>query len=1049
MSLFIVAGFLFFYFPSQASAVTVYVSNSTSNGYTTGNNSNTYVQAQSKFSPKLTITGALAVVVSGDTIVINNGTYVEASFLNPSVSNLTINSESDYGVTVQVSGTPTHIFVPGAAGLTIGKLILDGQNIAQDIIYPNAIFSGLTINGTHILNFTTYGVYDVGKMTNLTMAGGWLIETTTSTNYARGIYLTLGNSTNSITNGTINITASSYGVYGINVTSTVSNNNTTIDNVSINLTQTNPANGFSGIFVSGSTSTTISNNNLTISGGSSNDGISVSSSTIQNTHADIHNNIILTTGGTSPGGHGIVIGNDGVTANAGIVGPSVYGNTVTGFNHGMGFFAGVSNGIMSRNIVNKGTNSGGGTIGFILKQSNNNLIASNIVNGGPMTGGSLRAKADTDGSFINNTVIVDTASAVPIYATIDPTNSKSTTNEIFSNNIIYINNGISSNGAIVDSSNTATFSNNDYFGSFSSYPFSYLGVTYTSLSLWKAGVESSAVNFDPSFVSSSDFSLQPTSLAINSGVVVSLTSDYLGNLIVGEHDLGAYEFQISNIPSSLAQYKSDGITVITSGTFTNENSVVFKFNISSVNSSDLLTPQIEIQELATPFTNTLTNSGAAVSYSGTSVEGVVTITGLTSGRTYHWQARVSNPVGQSAWVSLGGNPDFRVDTAPPTNIGISSITADSTSQLTILAQTAIDLDSGLHSTPYWFAETSGNTGSTSSSIYQTSTAYIDTGLSANTLYTYKVRAKDANDNVSDYSTTLSKYTLANTPTNLIATSDYISVSLSVDSFVNDTSGISGYYFSSSSGNNSGWIQNNSWQDTSLSCNTTYTYSVKYRNGDGVETDSISLSKITTGCRGGGIISGWSNKPTTPAKGFQVLVNGGNTGKANIISNRIVNLNFNAGLDIKKMAISLKSDFSDVGQENYQPTKQIDLCSKWGGLIKDKICPDGEYIVYIKFYTEHGIATDVISQKVKLVSVSTQQNKTFYNFGTKTLKNGSKGESVKELQKFLNKVLNLNLVLDGKLGPKTIIVIKKWQKANGLVPDGIIGVKTKAKMNNIK
>jgi len=41
-----------------------------------------------------------------------------------------------------------------------------------------------------------------------------------------------------------------------------------------------------------------------------------------------------------------------------------------------------------------------------------------------------------------------------------------------------------------------------------------------------------------------------------------------------------------------------------------------------------------------------------------------------------------------------------------------------------------------------------------------------------------------------------------------------------------------------------------------------------------------------------------------------------------------------------------------------------------------------------------------------------------------LKNGSKGEGVKELQRFLNVKLNLGLVIDGKLGPKTIAVIKK-------------------------
>ena len=74
------------------------------------------------------------------------------------------------------------------------------------------------------------------------------------------------------------------------------------------------------------------------------------------------------------------------------------------------------------------------------------------------------------------------------------------------------------------------------------------------------------------------------------------------------------------------------------------------------------------------------------------------------------------------------------------------------------------------------------------------------------------------------------------------------------------------------------------------------------------------------------------------------------------------------------------------------------------------------------------------------------SKKVYALGQTTLKNGSKGEAVKELQRFLNDKLSLGLVVDGKLGPKTIAVIKTWQTANGLVSDGLVGAKTKAMMN---
>lgn len=84
--------------------------------------------------------------------------------------------------------------------------------------------------------------------------------------------------------------------------------------------------------------------------------------------------------------------------------------------------------------------------------------------------------------------------------------------------------------------------------------------------------------------------------------------------------------------------------------------------------------------------------------------------------------------------------------------------------------------------------------------------------------------------------------------------------------------------------------------------------------------------------------------------------------------------------------------------------------------------------------------------VTTAASSNASGRVTYNFGALTLRNGSRGEAVMELQRFLNAKLNLGLVVDGKLGPRTIAVIKKWQMDHGLVADGLIGVKTKAMMN---
>jgi hypothetical protein len=72
----------------------------------------------------------------------------------------------------------------------------------------------------------------------------------------------------------------------------------------------------------------------------------------------------------------------------------------------------------------------------------------------------------------------------------------------------------------------------------------------------------------------------------------------------------------------------------------------------------------------------------------------------------------------------------------------------------------------------------------------------------------------------------------------------------------------------------------------------------------------------------------------------------------------------------------------------------------------------------------------------------------YDLGTALLVNGSHGAAVMELQRFLNANSNLNLVVDGDLGPKTFAAIKQWQTNNDLKADGMVGAKTKAKMNAV-
>lgn len=67
------------------------------------------------------------------------------------------------------------------------------------------------------------------------------------------------------------------------------------------------------------------------------------------------------------------------------------------------------------------------------------------------------------------------------------------------------------------------------------------------------------------------------------------------------------------------------------------------------------------------------------------------------------------------------------------------------------------------------------------------------------------------------------------------------------------------------------------------------------------------------------------------------------------------------------------------------------------------------------------------------------------FSTRISK-GAKGDVVIELQKVLNSKKIDTLAVDGIFGPKTKAAIIKFQLANGLVGDGIVGAKTRELLN---
>lgn len=64
-----------------------------------------------------------------------------------------------------------------------------------------------------------------------------------------------------------------------------------------------------------------------------------------------------------------------------------------------------------------------------------------------------------------------------------------------------------------------------------------------------------------------------------------------------------------------------------------------------------------------------------------------------------------------------------------------------------------------------------------------------------------------------------------------------------------------------------------------------------------------------------------------------------------------------------------------------------------------------------------------------------------------MKKGDRGTKVKNLQTKLNKVVGVNLVVDGVFGIDTFLIVNRFQMTNNLVVDGIVGRKTSEVLNN--
>lgn len=123
--------------------------------------------------------------------------------------------------------------------------------------------------------------------------------------------------------------------------------------------------------------------------------------------------------------------------------------------------------------------------------------------------------------------------------------------------------------------------------------------------------------------------------------------------------------------------------------------------------------------------------------------------------------------------------------------------------------------------------------------------FLFTGLAANTRYYLAVASSDG-ITTSAYTTSSPIYTATDIPSNVSLNSQ----ATPEQTTLSWTGNASAYFITNqSNGNASGWISDTFFTDTFLICNTTYTYLVKARNGDAIETDyATSINGRTQSCQ---------------------------------------------------------------------------------------------------------------------------------------------------------------------------------------------------------
>jgi hypothetical protein len=214
-------------------------------------------------------------------------------------------------------------------------------------------------------------------------------------------------------------------------------------------------------------------------------------------------------------------------------------------------------------------------------------------------------------------------------------------------------------------------------------------------------------------------------------------------------------------PTLLDQKRPSDSSSISVGSYANSGQVQFTADATDTDNPDDLQLCVEVQPIGTPFVNTDTSCGSAVNYTGVAVSVAVTISGLTDGVSYHWQARIKDGSGGvSTWASFGANletsPDFTIDSVAPSGTVYDGSTAfidieynDGSLDVLEANWDITDAGSGIALFEYSIGTSVGNTDvvTWTSNLLLSNVSVSSLNLETSQVYFYNVRATDVAGNL--------------------------------------------------------------------------------------------------------------------------------------------------------------------------------------------------------------------------------------------------------------------------------------------------------------